>query len=308
MAKPTIKIGSTGPYVVECQKLLTAHGIPTVADGQFGGGTERNVMQFQNSVGLGADGIVGPNTWLALEKGVEVPDRRFDKCVSRFLPLNEGQYVKGPQNKVGVMLHHTVSDGNPEQVVNTWNNDSRGAVGTHFIIGRTMANGETKYDGEIVQCIDLEDWAYHVATTRMGYSSSHNANANKLYVGIEICSYGCLQEKNGKYYTMDGRNAEVPASEVCVLDKPWRTYKYWHKYTAKQIESLRKLLRALHGKVGIDLMTRPYDPPINWEWFDLSWEMLNFRRKLGVHSSMEAGKFDAYPQPELIQMLRELYG
>lgn len=308
MAKPTIKIGDRGPYVVECQELLTLQGIPTKADGMFGGGTEQNVKQFQNSVGLGADGIVGPNTWSALEKGVSTGKQPFDKCVSRFVPLTTGNYVKGPVNKVGVILHHTVSDGNPEHVVNVWNSDSRGAVGTHFLIGRTMSNGDTKYDGEIVQCIDLEDWAYHLATTRMGYSASHNENANKLYIGIEICSYGCLQMKNGKYYTMDGRNAEVPASEVCVLDKPWRTYKYWHKYTAAQIESLRKLLCALHGKVGIDLMTRPYDPPINWEWFDLSWEMLNFRRKLGIHSSMEAGKFDAYPQPELIQMLKELYG
>jgi N-acetyl-anhydromuramyl-L-alanine amidase AmpD len=305
--KPVLKIGSTGSYVVECQQLLVINGFPTATDGIFGGGTEQQVKAFQHAKGLISDGIVGQSTWTALEAS-QGSSQGFDKCVSRYLPLTEGNYKKGPVNKVGVMIHHTVSDGSPDAVINGWNADSRGPVGTHFVIGRKMSSGEMKYDGEIVQCMHLEDWAYHIATTRMGFSSSHNENANKLYIGIELCSYGCLEFRNGKYYTMDGRNAVVPVEEVCVLERPWRTYQYWHKYTPAQMESLKKLLKALHGKVGIDLMTRPYDPPVNWEWFDLSWEMLNFRRKVGIHSNMESGKFDSYPQPELMQVLKELYG
>ncbi len=48
------------------QYLLTARGYPTTADGDFGPGTATSVTSFQDSRGLGADGIVGNDTWTAL--------------------------------------------------------------------------------------------------------------------------------------------------------------------------------------------------------------------------------------------------
>lgn len=45
------------------QYLLTARGISTTADGAYGSGTKASVQRFQNSVGLPADGSVGPQTW-----------------------------------------------------------------------------------------------------------------------------------------------------------------------------------------------------------------------------------------------------
>ena len=62
----TVRRGDRGDDVRLCQQRLTEHGYPATADGIFGSGTESKVMAFQRVGGLGADGIVGPNTWTAL--------------------------------------------------------------------------------------------------------------------------------------------------------------------------------------------------------------------------------------------------
>lgn len=54
----TISKGNRGTDVKAMQYLLNIS-----ADGVFGSGTESSVKSFQSSHGLGADGIVGPNTW-----------------------------------------------------------------------------------------------------------------------------------------------------------------------------------------------------------------------------------------------------
>lgn len=67
---PTIQNGSTGEAVTRLQRALTAALGRTVAiDGVFGSGTAQAVRDYQSSRGLGADGIVGPATWSALQSG-----------------------------------------------------------------------------------------------------------------------------------------------------------------------------------------------------------------------------------------------
>ena len=70
----TIRKGSTGADVVECQNDLIKLGYdlsPYNADGKFGAKTEKAVKEFQTKSGLKADGIVGPLTWEALDKAIE---------------------------------------------------------------------------------------------------------------------------------------------------------------------------------------------------------------------------------------------
>lgn len=62
---PTLKVGSRGGMVMELQSLLGFTG--SQVDGKFGGATERAVMAFQRKAGLVDDGIVGRNTWKALQ-------------------------------------------------------------------------------------------------------------------------------------------------------------------------------------------------------------------------------------------------
>ncbi|MDN3029332.1 protein kinase [Streptomyces sp. S.PB5] len=67
----TVKRGDGGSQVRELQCLLRyVHGITEVGevDGDFGPLTHGAVLTLQNRTGLGADGIVGPQTWQALRK------------------------------------------------------------------------------------------------------------------------------------------------------------------------------------------------------------------------------------------------
>lgn len=62
-AKPTLRQGSTGPYVVELQKVVGA----TPYDGKFGPNTRSKLMTFQRNNGLVVDGIAGPATWAKID-------------------------------------------------------------------------------------------------------------------------------------------------------------------------------------------------------------------------------------------------
>lgn len=62
----SVRRGDCGPGVRQIQELLVGRGFTIAVDGQFGPGTEAAVREFQASVGLAADGIVGPMTWVAL--------------------------------------------------------------------------------------------------------------------------------------------------------------------------------------------------------------------------------------------------
>ncbi len=67
-----LRQGSSGPDVITLQYLLDLISeyypeIPgLVQDGIFGSGTRQSVVAFQRTMGLNADGVVGPQTWKAL--------------------------------------------------------------------------------------------------------------------------------------------------------------------------------------------------------------------------------------------------
>ena len=69
---PVLQQGSSGPEVADLQNKLRDRGFdPGASDGSFGPGTAAAVEAFQRSAGLGADGVVGPQTAAAL--GYTVP-------------------------------------------------------------------------------------------------------------------------------------------------------------------------------------------------------------------------------------------
>ena len=66
-SKAPLRQGQSGKIVAELQTLLNAKGANIgTADGQFGPRTRQAVINFQKSVGLLPDGIVGGRTWSAL--------------------------------------------------------------------------------------------------------------------------------------------------------------------------------------------------------------------------------------------------
>jgi len=100
--KPTIRKGSTGEYVVECQNDLIQLGYdlsPYGADGKFGNKTESAVKEFQkthkdhNGNPLKVDGIVGKETWYALDEATkQTPVPPVEKRYTVHIPhLSEEQ-------------------------------------------------------------------------------------------------------------------------------------------------------------------------------------------------------------------------
>jgi peptidoglycan hydrolase-like protein with peptidoglycan-binding domain len=76
---PIIENGSRGEWVRYCQNLLNARlfgGESIWVDGQFGIKTELAVRQFQTMKLLKIDGKVGDETWLALEAGPPMINKR----------------------------------------------------------------------------------------------------------------------------------------------------------------------------------------------------------------------------------------
>lgn len=68
---PLIKRGSISNYVLIAQDDLNTLGFSTGGlDGIFGAKTQEAVRSYQRKVGLSVDGIVGCNTWRALQEAV----------------------------------------------------------------------------------------------------------------------------------------------------------------------------------------------------------------------------------------------
>lgn len=70
-AYDTIRKGDTGGTVKALQKYLNKLGNKLDVDGVFGTATRNAVCAFQGGHGLVVDGIVGPKTWLAIQKVVK---------------------------------------------------------------------------------------------------------------------------------------------------------------------------------------------------------------------------------------------
>ena len=84
--RPTIRKGSRNQYVTECQKMLDRLGYNLGIcgiDGDFGTATRAAVMSFQSDHGLQVDGIVGPDTWAALDAAVgQIDGKPVEKTYS----------------------------------------------------------------------------------------------------------------------------------------------------------------------------------------------------------------------------------
>lgn len=68
--KPTLRKGDSGKWVTLAQTELINKGYDcgkTGADGKFGANTQKAVKQFQQDHGLTVDGVIGQNTWNALD-------------------------------------------------------------------------------------------------------------------------------------------------------------------------------------------------------------------------------------------------
>ena len=291
-----LKVGSRGSEVKLLQEFLKVNPI-----GTFGPKTEAAVKAWQKTNGLKDDGIVGPVTWDAMglattDKSELIYTTKNGLTINRhYLP--KGEYKEGPIKSEWLFLHHTAGWNNPYKDIDSWGRDSRGAIATEFVIGGPKINGgNIDYDGVVVQAFPEGNWGYH-----LGNNGSPTMHKNS--VGIEVCNFGYIV--NGKAY--QGTVAEK--SQIVTLDKPFRGYKDWHRYSDIQIESLRKLILHIADRDNIDV--RAGLPTLikekgadAFEWNEDAY----YGRVKGLwgHTNVRKDKTDMFPQPELLDMLLSL--
>ena len=131
---PTVRTGSRGNFVTILQYLLNFYGANLVIDGNFGGNTQRAVIEFQRNNNLTADGVVGRNTWnklLNLNPSSEVLRRGAKSSAVMFLqrlllsylyPISNLDGIFGPETERAVRAFQSENGLTSDGIVgrNTW--------------------------------------------------------------------------------------------------------------------------------------------------------------------------------------------
>jgi N-acetyl-anhydromuramyl-L-alanine amidase AmpD len=300
-------------------------------DGYFGQNLLISVTNFQREIGIRIDGVVGPQTWSQLDiwgkpkpeipikesnKKVDIPNKIShignDGLIIYDNFLSDEEIVKEEVTKNTIWLHHTAGGSRPDWTIGGWEKDFQKdkngnpvldkdgnpkplKVATHFVIGRkSSSSNDNLWDGKVLKAFDDRYWAYHLGIT------TNSKELNSKSISIEICNYGPLRfGKDGIFYNYV--NKPVNKEDVVELEKPFRGYKYWEKYTDAQIESLKKLIIYLKNRWNLEIETGIY----NEDWFEYNDKWFT-TGGLRTHTQVRKDKSDLFPQPELIQMLNSL--
>lgn len=300
-----LKNGSDGENVKYLQSFLKLK-----ADGNFGPRTEAAVKAWQKKNGLKDDGIVGPKTWTAmglkdLVLTTDQSERLYkteDGLIINKFPLSASQYMAGPTKKEYIFLHHTAGWNDPFKTVTDWEKDNRGRVATQYVLGGpNIRNGDLTFDGVVVECFDDKAYAGHLGRVSSHYMHTHS-------VGIEICNFGFLKPSGAGYVTYTGQLAD--ADQITDLGYAFRGYRFWHKYSDEQLQSLKKLIRHIAKLHKIDitkgLLARLKEMEED-DAFEFDADISSGKVK-GIlsHTNVRKDKMDIYPCPRLIKMLKNL--
>jgi N-acetyl-anhydromuramyl-L-alanine amidase AmpD len=310
--------------VSEIKKIQKELNIPLT--GKYDSFTKAAVKNFQQKNKLPATGIFDNSTKELLLKdsteGLLTTDLSENKhIINRYL-LKPEEYYTTNENKEWLFLHHTAGWNNPFAVVDAWEADTRGKIGTEYIVGgRHIQTLDAKYDGQIVQCFPShKNYAWHLG---IGNTKVHRAS-----IGIEVCNFGWLVKDGNDFKTyisldntgkiVKGRGPIVNPSEVCDLGKEFRGFRYYHKYTDAQLSSLKYLITKIANETGIDItkglkerIRRSTDP---FAAFDFDPNVVAGKVKgLYCHTNVSArnkyggfDKWDITPQQGVIDMILSL--
>lgn len=304
------KKGSSGDVVKRIQEFLGLE-----ADGEFGPNTESAVRQWQLRNGLSVDGIVGNKTLQVMGLMSTDSSERVSSLGGLFyqkhyLPSNE--YMTGSKPEY-IFLHHTAGWHNPTPTIDAWAKDTRGKIATEFVLGGPSIKGnDSLHDGELVQAFPEGNWGYHLGTG--------TAHMHRNSVGIEVCNFGYLTE--GGYYKWTGsKNVWIKAdptlfynyvgvaanpSQVVELAEPFRGYKFWHRYSDRQLEVLKEWIYTVAERDNIDprVGLQQWVKKEGAKAFEFKQEALDGKVKgLLTHTNVRKDKFDMFPQQELLDMI-----
>jgi hypothetical protein len=323
--KRVLTLRMSGEDVTLLQTMLKEHGFFNERiDGNFGQNLLVSVTNFQRAIGTKADGIVGSLTWNKLmnfgkpvliqnEIPYEISYVNQNGLTVYNYSLSSDLYYQEDVKKETIWLHNTGGGSRPDWSVNGWEKefekdlsgdpilDQIGRVkplkvGVSYIIGRKSSSIDEKiWDGKILNTFDDKYWAYH-----LGINSNQSLDLNSKSIGIEFCNYGPLTLGiDGRFY--NSVNKVVNEKEVVKLNKPYRGYDYFERYTESQLESARALILHLINKHAIKIDGKIY----NENWFNYN---SHYHSNGGIrsHSHIKKDVFDIFPQKEMIQMLNSL--
>ena len=219
----------------------------------------------------------------------------------------EDQYYREETQKTQIVIHHTVSGGLAQGVIDWWNTDPQ-KIATQFVI---------QNDGTIYQLYSSKFWAHHLGVKAdflkaQGFADygSRNLLLNKSTVAMETCNWGGLvKADDGTYHPakwdttlrkyVPYMKVTIPEENVQEYDKPFRDFIYFEKYTPEQINSIGQLVTYLCDKFGIDKTYKE-------DMWAVSKNALGSVPGIWTHVSYRADKSDCHPQEDLIDMLQNL--
>ena len=137
-----------------------------------------------------------------------------------------------------IVVHYTAGGGLDGSVSALEN----AGLSAHLLIGR---------DGKVVQTVPFNRRAFHAGKSQWkGYTSLNNHS-----IGIEVCNYGWLFQRDDGKFQRPGRFGATPAldaSKVIVADHKngWPRRCGWEIYPDRQLKALTKVCEALLAHYG----------------------------------------------------------
>lgn len=204
-------------------------------------------------------------------------------------PLNGDQYYQTINTKNNIFLHHTAGSSAKDAI--DWWNQTPDHVGTPFIIDR---------DGTIYQCFDEKKWAYSLGVQGATETEKHG-------IPIELVSYGFLFKEGDDYfaypnYPLHNGKIKVKTDDVFTFDQEFKGYKYWQKYTDKQVESVIALIRWLVQEYKIPIQ----DDLMGFYNYNVKVATQNIPG-IWSHTTVRKDKWDIFPQPNLIDAIYKTF-
>lgn len=211
----------------------------------------------------------------------------------RQIEFPSNQYIQEVHPKKQIYLHHTAGGPDGERTFRSW------AMNSERIATCVCISGKGSNDGEIVQGFSSKFWAFHLGLRESTFQRAgvKYKSLDRISIGVEICNWGHLTLKDGKFYNYVNR--VVPEEDVIKLPKKYKGYQYFHNYTDKQIDSVKDLLLFWRDR---------YKIPVNYseDIWNVCPRALEGKSGVFTHNSVRSDKIDIYPHPKMIEMLKSL--
>jgi len=223
------------------------------------------------------------------------------EVINHEFPKN--QYYQYQTEKNQIVLHHT-SSGNSVQGDIDWWKQTKERVATCVLIDR---------EGVMHTLFSSKYWAHHLGIKIKVFDQNNikrifrknvvngkmyvanNVILNESSVGVELDNWGGLQKVNNKFYSWTNKRVHSVIDYGISING----FRYYEKYTEKQLETLDYLLKYWN---------RTYNIPLdyNQDMWAVSQKALNGDPGIWTHVSYRKDKSDCHPQKELIQTIKSL--